>query len=298
MTLVVAGDLMVDVVARVPGPLARGSDTPARITVGGGGSAANVAAWAAWLGAPVAFACRVGDDERGRLAVAELRAAGVEVHATVDPDRPTGTCVVLVEPEGERTMLPDPGATDGPPVVPGDMLVAGGTLHLTGYSLVRDGSRAGALALVERARAAGMTVSIDPSSWALLAPGAMPAADLLLPNDREAEALTGIEDPERAARSLAAGGGEVVVTLGSEGALWTDGDRLERVRAEAAEVVDTTGAGDAFAAGLLAARLAGAGPREALEVGCRMGALAVGWVGARPVVDLTDESIGRGDRDA
>jgi sugar/nucleoside kinase (ribokinase family) len=256
MTLVVLGDLMVDVVARVSGPLARGSDTAAHISVQGGGSAANVAAWVAHLGVPVALVCRVGDDDRGRAAVAEL--AGVDVRAAVDPERPTGTCVVLVEPGGERTMLPDPGANDGPlPAIP-----LGEHLHVVGYALLRDGPRGSALAAIRRAQAAGMTVSVDPSSWALLRPGALPTVDLLLPNEREAESLDG----------------EMVVKLGARGARWGD----VHVPAEPVAVVDTTGAGDAFAAGFLTARLNGARPREALAAGCRVAARAVARVGARP----------------
>jgi sugar/nucleoside kinase (ribokinase family) len=261
MTLVVLGDLMVDVVTRTSGPLARGSDTPSDISLQGGGSAANVAAWAAWLGTPVTLVCRVGDDERGRAAIAELR--GVDVRATVDPERPTGTCVVLVEPGGERTMLPDPGANDGPlPEIP-----LGDHLHVVGYALLRDGPRAGALAAIERAGAAGMTVSVDPSSWALMRPGAIPAVDLQLPNEEEAQRL-----PSDA---------EMVVKLGAGGARWGD----VHVPAEPVEVIDTTGAGDAFAAGFLTARLGGAGPREALAEGCRVAARAVAQVGARPGYD-------------
>jgi ribokinase len=259
MKLVVLGDLMVDVVTRISAPLARASDTPAEISVQGGGSAANVAAWAAVLGADVSLVCRVGDDDRGRAAVAALR--GVDVRATVDPHRPTGTCVVLVERGGERTMLPDPGANDGPlgEMPPGDHL------HVVGYALLRDGPRASALAAIERARAAGMSVSVDPSSWALLRPGALPEVDLLLPNEREAELVTG----------------EMVIKLGARGARWGD----VQVPAVEVDVVDTTGAGDAFAAGFLTAWLDGAGRREALEAGCRVAARAVAQVGARPRYD-------------
>jgi ribokinase len=256
MTLVVLGDLMVDVVTRVTDPLAPGSDTPARISMQGGGSAANVAAWAAHLGTPVSLVCRVGRDARGRDAVDALR--GVDVHVTVDYERPTGTCVVLVGPDGERTMLPDPGANDAPL----GEIPLGKHLHVVGYALLRDGPRASALAAIERAQAAGMTVSVDPSSWAMLRPGAIPAVDLLLPNEREASLVEG----------------EMVVKLGAGGARWGD---LE-VAAEPVEVVDTTGAGDAFAAGFLGARLEGAGRRESLEAGCRVAARAVAQVGARP----------------
>jgi ribokinase len=259
MTLVVLGDLMVDVVTRVADPLAPGSDTPARISMQGGGSAANVAAWAAHLGTPVSLVCRVGRDARGRDAVDALR--GIDVHVTVDYERPTGTCVVLVGPDGERTMLPDPGANDAPL----GEIPLGKHLHVVGYALLRDGPRASALAAIERAQAAGMTVSVDPSSWALLRPGAIPAVDLLLPNEREASLVEG----------------EMVVKLGAGGARWGD---LE-VAAEPVEVVDTTGAGDAFAAGFLGARLEGAGRRESLEAGCRVAARAVAQVGARPQYD-------------
>jgi sugar/nucleoside kinase (ribokinase family) len=274
VTLVVLGDLMVDVVARASGPPARGSDTPAAISVSGGGSGANVAAWAAWLGTPVVLVCRVGDDRRGQEAVADLRAAGADVRATVDGGRPTGTCVVLVEPGGERTMLPDVGANDGPPDLPDDLLAPGAHVHAIGYTLLRRGSGPGAIAALDRACGAGMTVSVDASSWALLAPGALPPADLLLANEDEAARLEPI-----------AGFGEVVIKRGAAGARWTDGRETIEVPAQAAEVVDTTGAGDAFAAGLLSARLAGVGPREALEAGCRTAAAAVARVGARPGYD-------------
>jgi ribokinase len=180
-------------------------------------------------------------------------------------------------------MVPDPGANDAPIELPGDLLAPGDHLHVTGYSLLRPGSRAAALDAVARARDAGMTVSADPSSWALLSPGAIPAVDVLLPNEEEAAALAGDDAPERAARALAGRAApEIVVTLGRGGALWTDGAEVVRVAAEPAEVVDTTGAGDAFAAGLLTARLAGAGPREALAAGCGAAAVAVARVGARP----------------
>jgi sugar/nucleoside kinase (ribokinase family) len=272
MSLVVLGDVMVDVVVQVAGPLARGSDTPARISFLGGGSGANVAAWAASVGTRVTLVCRVGDDERGRAAVSELRDGGVDVQAARDPERPTGTCVVLVEPGGERTMLPDPGANDAPADLPDALLGRGGHLHVTGYALVRPGARPGALAAIERAGAAGMTVSVDPSSWALVRPGVFPDVDLLLPNADEARALGPLP-------------GEVVTKLGAEGARWTDGRATVSVPALPVSVVDTTGAGDAFAAGLLSARLVGAGPREALEAGCRLAARAVAQVGARPGYD-------------
>ncbi len=132
-----------------------------------------------------------------------------------------------------------------------------------------------------------MSVSVDPSSTTILTPAFMDelaGVGLLLPHAEEAAVLSGEEDAERAARALAARVPEVVVTLGPEGALWTDGVSVCRVEAErdAAPPLDTTGAGDAFAAGFLIARLSGAGPEEALREGCRLAAVAVRSPGARP----------------
>ena len=195
-------------------------------------------------------------------------------------------------------MVPDAGANEALEL---RELPAGSHLHLTGYTLLREGSRATGLRALALARERGMTVSVDPSSAAPLAAapdflGWVEGIALLLPNADEARVLSGEADPERAARALAAGGREVVVTLGADGALWTDGERVLRAPAAAAEVVDTTGAGDAFAAGLLAARADGADPAEQLAAGCALAARAVGVPGARP--RKIDWSVKRGAEDA
>jgi ribokinase len=290
---VVVGDLMVDVVAALPGPLAHGSDTPAPISHSPGGSGANVAAWLAAAGADAAFAGRVGADPLGDVAVAAL--AGVALAVERDPERPTGTCIVLVHPDGERTMIPDAGANDALELA---ALPDGEHLHLTGYGLLRRGSRPAMLRALELARERGTTVSVDPSSAAPLA--AEPAfldwvagAALLLPNADEARVLTGEADPERAAPALArrlrdtsasgrgsAGSAQVVVTLGADGALWSDGARVLRAPAATAHVVDTTGAGDAFAAGFLNAWPGD--PEAALAAGVALAAQAVAQEGGRP----------------
>jgi ribokinase len=287
--IVVLGDVMIDVVAHLEGPLAHASDAPARIAFHGGGSAANTAAWLVAAGAAPVLVARVGADDRGRDATAALQAAGVEIRLSADPRLPTGTCIVLVAPGGERTMIPDAGANDGLGAgqLGDELLGPGDHLHVAGYTLLRRGSRAAALAAITRAREQGLTVSVDPSSAALLSPAFVDLADgagLLLPNVDEALALTEAAEPEEAARYLTRRVPEVVVTLGEAGALWTDGDQVERADAVPVdEVVDTTGAGDAFAAGLLAARIAGAGPGDALAAGCRLAAEAVATAGARPV---------------
>lgn len=292
--IVVLGDLMVDLVATVSAPLARGSDAPARVRAHGGGSGANVAAWLAGTSTPVTLVARVGDDPAGRDAVAELAAAGVEVRAAIDPVLPTGTCVVIVEPDGERTFLPDRGANTAlcTEDLPPGLLGPGDHLHLSAYPLLEDGrARAAARTAIARAVAVGASVSVDPASSAPLRWVGLDAflawtagTALLLPNASEAAALTGEPEPELAALALARrSGAEVVVTLGVSGALWTDGDRLKRGSGPAAEG-DSTGAGDAFAAGWLAARGAGATVSEALHRANALGARALGQAGGRPPI--------------
>jgi ribokinase len=284
--IVVVGDVMTDVVASLSGPVAPGSDTPARIVQRGGGAGANVAVWLARAGAAVTLIGRVGDDAAGRAAADDLRAEGVDARLALDPARPTGACVVLVEPGGERSMLPDAGANAGLEAValPDDT----SHLHLAGYALLHPGSRPAARALLAAARAAGASVSVDPSSAAPLRRTGTAAflewvagVDLLLPNRDEAGVLTGIRDPKGAARALTAHAREVVVKLGAQGALWTDGETQLRAPAVDLPATDTTGAGDAFAAGLLAARLAGAEPADALGAGCALAAEAVAREGGR-----------------
>ncbi len=270
--IVVLGDLNVDVVVAHDGPIAHGSDTPASITMWPGGSGGNVAGWLAQAGVPVTLIGRVGTDAAAEVALQGLD--GVELCITRDDARPTGTCVVLVAPGGERTMLPDPGANDALtaeelPDFDGDVL------HVSGYALLRAGSRAAALAAIDRARDAGKKISVDPASAAPLANDPVfldriKPIDLLLPNRDEAAVLgPQIDVPE------------LVITSGAKGATWTDG--IETVSERAIpldDVIDTTGAGDAFAAGFLSGWPGP--PQPALAAGAKLAARAVTQRGGRP----------------
>jgi sugar/nucleoside kinase (ribokinase family) len=294
------GDVMTDVVARLAGPLVPASDSPARITSEGGGASANTASWLAGLGARAVLLGRVGDDPAGRAAADALRSAGVEVRFAVDPALATGTVMVLVDPGGERTMIPDAGANASlvPQDLPPDVFAAGRHLHLSGYTLLRPGSRAAGLAALESARAAGMTVSVDAASVGPL--GTVGAArflewvdgiDVLFANRDEAAFLSGLpgdrgDDVWAATRALAGHCELAVVKLGAHGAAaYGSGGAIEHVDAvklDPGVAVDSTGAGDAFAAGFLHGWLGGLAVREALRSGCSLAARAVGSVGARP----------------
>ncbi|MBW0092961.1 ribokinase [Pseudonocardia sp. KRD-184] len=276
--VVVVGDLGVDVLVTPSTPPVPGADVPARIRTTAGGAGANTAAWLAHRGAAVTLVARVGDDGPGRAAVAELAASGVHVAAAVDPQAPTCTVVVLLD--GDRTMLSDRGAAAR--LSPADLpaLTGRGHLHLSGYVLLDPPSRPAGLAALAAARAAGWTTSVDPQAAPALTPefrGWVRGVDLLLPNADELAALGG------SAEALLDVVGAVAVTDGEHGARWVDRTGSWSVVAEAVTPVDPTGAGDAFDAGLLAARLAGAGPEEALAAGCAAGAEAVRHPGARPV---------------
>ena len=137
----------------------------------GGGAAANVAAWLADAGEPVALIARAGDDVAGRGAVAELAGAGVDAHVVRGRRRGRpGPASWSSSADGERTMLPDRGANVAlaPEDVPASLFARGGHLHLSGYALLDDGPRAAGLCALDHAREAGMTISVDPASAAPL----------------------------------------------------------------------------------------------------------------------------------
>jgi sugar/nucleoside kinase (ribokinase family) len=171
-------------------------------------------------------------------------------------------------------MLPDPGANDA--LSPEDLPeLDGEILYVSGYMLLRPGSRLAALEAIDRAHAKGMKISVDPASAVPLANDPVFLAriapiDLLLPNESEAAVLgPQIDVPE------------LVVTRGRSGASWTDGiTRVDQPALNVDDVIDTTGAGDAFAAGFLSAWPGD--PATALLKGAELAALAVAQTGGRP----------------
>ena len=290
--IVVVGDLMTDTVARAALPLVKGSDTPATVTMHGGGSGANIAAWLAEDGAEVALVGRRGPDIAGRTRDTELKGYGVDTRLAMDPERPTGTCVVMVTHKGNHTILSDPGANAAlsPDDLPKDLFAPGAHLHMSGYTLLNEGSLSAAVAAMERALQSDMSISVDGGSAAPLGRmGAEPfleltgSATLLLVNEAQAAVLTGQDDPGRVLRVLTAWYPEVVVKLGPDGAVYASGRDQARVPAQPLEkFVDGTGGRDAFCAGFLPPWLDKKPPAEALVSGCRLAARALVLVGGRP----------------
>lgn len=286
--VLVIGDVMTDVVVRPEGPLAKGSDRRAAIRFEPGGSAANQAAWLAAFGVAVDLVARVGaaDFEAQTARLAEAR---VTPHLAADPERPTGRLVALIDPDGERSFFTDRGANDGLAAddVPDALIAGAAAVHLSGYAFIAPSPRAAVRDVMRRA--VGKPVSIDPGSSAFLAEVGPErfldwtrGAALFVPNADEAEVLTGSPDPETQCARLAALYPLVVVKRGPEGAIAAEGSRRWRVAAPRVAVLDATGAGDAFAAAFLAARLAGAEVEPALARAVAAGAEAVTRIGARP----------------
>jgi ribokinase len=291
--VVVVGDLVTDVIVRTREPIQRGTDTTADVRLTGGGAAANTACWLAHCGVDTALVARVGGDELGRARTLELLGAGVEALVKVDHDAVTGAVVVLVDAAGERSMLADRGASLNlsPDDLDRRLFEPTAHLHLSGYVLFEPGPLAAGLHALAAARSARMTVSVDAASAAPLAAVGADAflswtapADLLLANADEAEVLTGNRDPHVAARYLARFYGVAVVKAGAAGAVWANGDAVYECPARTTNIVDTIGAGDAFAAGLLAEWLRpGSTPESALGAGARLAAHAVSNLGGRPI---------------
>jgi sugar/nucleoside kinase (ribokinase family) len=288
VSILVVGDVALDVVATHAGSVVHGGDVRASVALTIGGAGANTAAWLAHSGAEPVLVGRVGDDVAGRRAFEELTTAGVRCAFQIDPTAATCCVVVLVDGNGQRSMLPDRGA--GKNLVPADLdpaLLADAThLHLSGYVLLDASSRDAGVAMLTAAREAGLTTSVDPQAAALITDPDLfmtevSGVDVLLPNLDELEALTGSRDVASAAKLLDTVGA-VAVTTGSAGASWVDRDGIVSVPSAPSDCVDSTGAGDAFDAGLLDALASGKSPEDCLLAGVRLGAMAVGQVGAQP----------------
>jgi ribokinase len=283
--VIVVGDALLDVAVEA-GALAEGGDVRGHVRVQPGGTGANAAVWAADSVARTRLHTRVGDDTAGRLIADALSERGVECAFAVDSKTPTGA-MLIVQEEGERSMVADRGASGhlSPDDLP-DTLDARAVL-VSGYLLFDPESEDAGIAAL--ARASAEHVAVDAASWPLLSEYGVERffertanATLLFANEREAEVLVG-ETGLQAAMRLAERYAVACVKLGSRGAVVAGGkSAVLETGVEGSEVVDATGAGDAFGGTFLAALARGESLRAALRLACKAGARAAASKGPWP----------------
>jgi sugar/nucleoside kinase (ribokinase family) len=289
------GDVMLDVVTKIdvlPSQINYGSDTPAKISTHGGGAAGNVASWLTRTDARATIVGHVGNDAAGSALVSEFDALGVRHHNLVVDNGHSGVVVVLVDPTGERTMFPDNGANSGLHI--GDLpeLEGFNAVYISGYSPLDPLSLTGIKEMISKIRAAGITIYFDPASVGGMkevpideVKSWLPLMNVLLLNEEEACYLSGSTDIEISLDYLLQHCETVVIKRGSHGAIGKSrGNDSVSVPAIPTTVVDTTGAGDSFAAGFISYFATKKDLARALMAGAEVAAHCVAIVGARPRV--------------
>jgi sugar/nucleoside kinase (ribokinase family) len=283
------GDLALDVISQLKEPINYGNDTASKISSHPGGQAANVATWITRTNSRAHLVARTGNDPVGFALISDLDKYGVEHLNLMHSGRPTGVVVILVDASGERTMFPDNGAnadlelSDLPPLDDID------GVYISGYSLLDFRSRDSVIAMIKKIKAAGKPIFFDPTTTGAMKIVSLEEAlswvammDGILLNSEEALYLGNAKDLEEAERNLQKYTPLVVIKLGSKGAMGVSGSDSAKVSAVTTSVVDTTGAGDSFAAGFIPQWLETSDLTQALTAGAALAAKCVASVGARP----------------
>jgi sugar/nucleoside kinase (ribokinase family) len=263
-----------------------------------GGSAANTAAGIAALGGRCAFIGQVADDQLGKVFAHDIRALGVHFDTAPRRAQPaTARCLILVTPDAQRTMNTFLGASQFLPAaaLDHDLIASAAILYLEGYLWDPEEPRAAMRSAIETARAAGRKVAFTLSDafcidrhradFRALIDGGL--IDILFANEAEIQSLAEIHDFEAAVAAVAPRVPLLVVTRSEKGAIALRGGERFAVAAEpVAHIVDTTGAGDLFAAGFLAGQTQGRSIADSLAMGAVAAAEVISHYGARPEADL------------
>ena len=269
---------------------------PARET--SGGSAANSMAGVAALGGQAGFIGQIADDQLGDIFTHDMRSLGVRFDTpALSGGLPTGRCLILVTPDGQRTMNTCPGASHEltPASLDEELIRSASVTFLEGYLWGPERPRAAMIEAARIAHAAGRTVAFTLSESLCIAgrregvlgmiDGGL--VDILFGNEDEMRHLTGCGELGDCVAALSSKVRALVVTRGADGALAVEGgERVEIGAVQVAKVVDTTGAGDLFAAGFITARCRGRGLRGSLDAGALAAAEVISHFGARPISDI------------
>ncbi len=287
------GDAMLDVLVLIDSDIHYGSDTPSRITTHGGGAAANTATWMAHQGNQVFFVSRVGDDAAGRAVISELDAWNIEHKQIQQSVGKTGVVVVIVDKTGQRTMFPDSGANSGLTSADLPSLSGFDAAFLSGYSLFNPESTDGVEGMISAIKSAGIPLIFDPASVGTISHFGLEKAltylnqmDVILPNEEEALFLTQTSTVDEALSQLNKFTKTVVIKRGDKGA-YGAAESQQPVAAPTSPVtpIDTTGAGDAFAAAFIPRWITTRDLQESMAAGNALARECVTIIGARPSVN-------------
>lgn len=296
--LCVIGDFAWDVLIRTNKALLTGGDTFGEVMLTPGGSAANVAVWAARCGLTTEFIGKIGRDRFGQLAQEDLTKENVTTHLVETDEHLTGCVAVFVDQTGERSMVSGRGADFYllPSEVPRETVRRAGHLHMTAWSFFVDPPRSASRAAAHLAQECGATLSFDPGSFQMIEEMGVSqflavtqdlGIDIFLPNYEEGEVLTGLDEPEAIAAALAElyPKALIMLKLDADGALVYDAGVTTHIPPATNNLVDATGAGDSFAGGFLARYLSGATAIEAAHFATTISAWVIEHLGARPEPD-------------
>ena len=315
------GNALVDIQARVPdqlvvdlgypkGGMALVDDTAQQTVLDAlahaelhrcpGGSAANTVMGVADFGGTAAYAAKVGDDGLGTFYADDIRRLGVRFDTAPQAGGQTGTSVILISPDGERTMCTNLAASStlGPDDVSAEAIAGAKMVYVEGYLWPGESTRAAALRTIELAEEAGVKVAFTVSDPFLIASFREDflklvegPVDLLFCNLEEARALTGEDDPVACAAAIHRHASDVALTLGGDGSLLMHGGQTFPVEGVPVDVVDTTGAGDMYAAGILYGLTNGLDWPAAGRLASHASARVVSQMGARLAEPLSAAEV-------